>query len=359
MKLNYKQKINNVKPVVVVSRCLGFEACRYDGKMDSCHLIEKLKEFVEIITVCPETQIGLETPRETIRLVKENEDAPLKLLQHKTERELSVEMIEFGEKFLLSLPKVDGFILKSRSPSCGIKDVKIALSIAALSVAAFWPARSGGASRPGAPVMPASPGCDLASGTVATRSCVGDVLGVSSVDRVESPAGVALLADSGPATGAAAAFLARSAAAFLARSAAAASWAAPLRARSFAALSAARRAADADLRSSWTSGTDVTSPGSVGATVGPAGFLGDRLTGPGRCTGPGVTTAGAVRIGGTAPGGASAKGSVVGGTTPGVSPPGPGLPKPGPAGAPTAGPSDAGVSPSEPGAPSEPGRPGN
>ena len=125
MKLNYKQKINNVKPVVVVSRCLGFEACRYDGKMDSCHLIEKLKEFVEIITVCPETQIGLETPRETIRLVKENEDAPLKLLQHKTERELSVEMIEFGEKFLLSLPKVDGFILKSRSPSCGIKDVKI------------------------------------------------------------------------------------------------------------------------------------------------------------------------------------------------------------------------------------------
>ncbi len=42
-----------------------------------------------------------------------------------TERELSKEMIEFGEEFLLSLPKVDGFILKSKSPSCGIKEVKI------------------------------------------------------------------------------------------------------------------------------------------------------------------------------------------------------------------------------------------
>lgn len=125
MKLSYKERINNIKPVVVVSRCLEFEGCRYNGQMDKCHLVEKLKEFVEFITVCPEVEIGLETPREAIRLVKEDEGAPVKLIQHKTERELSVEMIEFGERFLLKLPKVDGFILKSRSPSCGIKEVKI------------------------------------------------------------------------------------------------------------------------------------------------------------------------------------------------------------------------------------------
>ena len=29
------------------------------------------------------------------------------------------------KKFLEELPKVDGFILKSKSPSCGIKEVKI------------------------------------------------------------------------------------------------------------------------------------------------------------------------------------------------------------------------------------------
>ena len=125
MKLPYKERINNVKPVVVVSRCLGFEGCKYNGQMDSSHLVEKLKDFVDFITVCPEVQIGLETPREAIRLVKENENTPIKLLQYKTERELSKEMIRFGEKFLSELTTVDGFILKGRSPSCGIKEVKI------------------------------------------------------------------------------------------------------------------------------------------------------------------------------------------------------------------------------------------
>ena len=53
MKLSYKERINNVKPIVVVSRCLGFEACRYNGQMDGCNLVEKLKDFVDFITVCP------------------------------------------------------------------------------------------------------------------------------------------------------------------------------------------------------------------------------------------------------------------------------------------------------------------
>ena len=129
MKLSYKERINNVKPVVVVSRCLGFEACRYNGQMDGCNLVDKLNDYVEFITVCPEVQIGLDTPREAIRIVKEDELSPVKLVQHVTERELSTEMVEFGEKFLKDLPKVDGFLLKSKSPSCGIKEVKIYKSI--------------------------------------------------------------------------------------------------------------------------------------------------------------------------------------------------------------------------------------
>jgi uncharacterized protein YbgA (DUF1722 family)/uncharacterized protein YbbK (DUF523 family) len=125
MKSSYNERINRVKPVIVVSKCLGFEKCRYDGQMDSCKLVENLNGFVEIITVCPEVQIGLKTPREAIRLIKESEGTPVKLIQHKSERELGREMTEFGEEFLLNLKSVDGFILKSRSPSCGIKDVKI------------------------------------------------------------------------------------------------------------------------------------------------------------------------------------------------------------------------------------------
>jgi len=125
MKLSYKQRTDNVKPIVVVSRCLGFEACRYNGQLDSSHLVEKLKDFVDFITVCPEVQIGLEVPREAIRLVKENESTAIKLIQPSSKRELSKEMTDFGEAFLSKLSKVDGFILKSKSPSCGIKEVKI------------------------------------------------------------------------------------------------------------------------------------------------------------------------------------------------------------------------------------------
>jgi uncharacterized protein YbgA (DUF1722 family)/uncharacterized protein YbbK (DUF523 family) len=125
MRQSYKERIDNVKPVVVVSKCLGFEACRYNGQFEKCDLVEKLKDFVDFITVCPEVQIGLGTPRESIKLVKEDDAAPLRLIQQATGRELAKEMTEFAEEFLLGLTKVDGFILKSKSPSCGMKEVKI------------------------------------------------------------------------------------------------------------------------------------------------------------------------------------------------------------------------------------------
>ena len=41
------------KPRVVVSKCLEFAACRYDGQMISDSLVRRLKEFVEFVPVCP------------------------------------------------------------------------------------------------------------------------------------------------------------------------------------------------------------------------------------------------------------------------------------------------------------------
>ena len=35
------------------------------------------------------------------------------------------QMMEFAEEFLSNIDDVDGFILKSKSPSCGIRDVKV------------------------------------------------------------------------------------------------------------------------------------------------------------------------------------------------------------------------------------------
>ncbi|GAA0719697.1 DUF523 and DUF1722 domain-containing protein [Clostridium malenominatum] len=115
--------INFEKPRICVSRCLGFEACRYDGQMNSQDFIEKLKGEVEIITVCPEVQIGLPIPRESLRIIKEKEE--LYLIQPKTGGDFTKDMVEFSKEFIGELKDIDGFILKSRSPSCGIKEVKI------------------------------------------------------------------------------------------------------------------------------------------------------------------------------------------------------------------------------------------
>lgn len=111
------------KPIIVISKCLGFESCRYNGGIQNDDFIKKLYDFVEYITVCPEIEIGLSTPREPIRIVQNNGE--LSLVQPKTGKDLSKAMYEFSQEFMNSLENVDGFVLKSRSPSCGIKDVKI------------------------------------------------------------------------------------------------------------------------------------------------------------------------------------------------------------------------------------------
>ncbi|AFQ26324.1 DUF523 and DUF1722 domain-containing protein [Bacillus thuringiensis] len=111
------------KPKVVVSKCLEFDTCRYNGDMIFDVTIQNLKPFVTFIPVCPEVEIGLGIPRETIRIVEEN--GVQKLVQPSTRKDLTEQMQHFSNSFLSTLPDVDGFILKSRSPSCGIKDVNI------------------------------------------------------------------------------------------------------------------------------------------------------------------------------------------------------------------------------------------
>ncbi|MCM8711589.1 DUF523 and DUF1722 domain-containing protein [Clostridium sp. SYSU_GA19001] len=116
---------NNLKPTVVVSRCLGFDYCRYNGDIKPDKFVQKLGNFVNYITVCPEVGIGLPIPRDPIRVVSEKNN--LILYQPSTGKDLTADMNKFSEDFLSSLPEIDGFILKGRSPSCGIKDVKIFL----------------------------------------------------------------------------------------------------------------------------------------------------------------------------------------------------------------------------------------
>ena len=117
------------KVTLVISKCLGDSPCRYDGQKSPCSIVKELKPFSKIIEVCPEQEIGLPTPRESIRLLSKNNS--VQIIEPTTKKNLTPLMNEFAEEFLSSLDEkyITGFLLKSRSPSCGIKDVKIYNSI--------------------------------------------------------------------------------------------------------------------------------------------------------------------------------------------------------------------------------------
>ncbi len=110
------------KPIILISRCLGFEKCRYDGSVINNSTIQNFQKHFNFITVCPEKEIGLGIPRNPVRLVLHNDKKHL--YQPATGKDVTGEMNAFIENFFKKLETVDGFILKHRSPSCGLKGVK-------------------------------------------------------------------------------------------------------------------------------------------------------------------------------------------------------------------------------------------
>jgi uncharacterized protein YbbK (DUF523 family) len=111
------------KPVVVVSKCLGFARCRYDGQILANRFVDQLGKYATFKTICPEIEIGLGVPRCPIRIV--HSGSKRFLYQPATGLDLTRKMNAFSRLYLDSLDKIDGFILKSRSPTCGIGDVKV------------------------------------------------------------------------------------------------------------------------------------------------------------------------------------------------------------------------------------------
>lgn len=113
------------RPKIVVSKCLGFAPCRYDGSVIPDPVVAALRPYVDFVPVCPELEIGLGVPRPPIRLVRNQQ---VKLIQPDTGRDLTPDMASFVQNFLRGLTAVEGFILKNRSPSCALYDAKIHVS---------------------------------------------------------------------------------------------------------------------------------------------------------------------------------------------------------------------------------------
>lgn len=113
------------KPKIVVSECLYGTKCRYDGQGYNDKVIQSLKDYVDIQTVCPELAIGLSIPRVPIRIEMNKENEEYRLVDYNSKNDYTNQMTEFSEEFINGLDDIDGFILKSRSPTCGLKDAKV------------------------------------------------------------------------------------------------------------------------------------------------------------------------------------------------------------------------------------------
>lgn len=109
-------------PRVVVSRCLEFSEVRYNGSVIPDKAVHRMQSYVEFIPICPEVEIGLGVPRDVIRIVEGEVE---QLVQPKTGENLTETMKRFSKGFLNGIPDVEGFLLKNRSPTCGMHDVKV------------------------------------------------------------------------------------------------------------------------------------------------------------------------------------------------------------------------------------------
>ena len=109
-----------------ISACLLGEKVRWDGgdKKDS-FITGTLGEYFEWVPVCPEVELGLGVPRETLRLVQVGDEVQLQTV--KTGRDLTRQMENCVEKRVSKLEKEDlcGYLLKKNSPSCGLERVRL------------------------------------------------------------------------------------------------------------------------------------------------------------------------------------------------------------------------------------------
>jgi uncharacterized protein YbgA (DUF1722 family)/uncharacterized protein YbbK (DUF523 family) len=111
------------KPRIVSSKCIEFEPCRYNGLIIRSSIVENLRKYAEFHPVCPEVEIGLGIPRDPVRVVEA--EGKMELFQPATEKIFTKKMHDFSESFLNSVYDLDGFILKNRSPSCGVNNIKV------------------------------------------------------------------------------------------------------------------------------------------------------------------------------------------------------------------------------------------
>lgn len=109
-----------------ISSCLLGEEVRFDGgHKKNRFLVDVLGQYVEWFPLCPEVEIGMGTPRESIRL-QGKADNP-RLVGPKSGTDYTEAMQSWARRQLGEVDKwnLHGYVLKKDSPSCGLFRVRV------------------------------------------------------------------------------------------------------------------------------------------------------------------------------------------------------------------------------------------
>ena len=111
---------------VAVSACLLGERVRHDGghKLEPA-MAQALGRCFEWVSICPEVELGMGTPRPPIRL--EEAALGIRLLEPESGRDYTEAMRELARQRAQELEHlgVCGYVWKSSSPSCGLSGVEL------------------------------------------------------------------------------------------------------------------------------------------------------------------------------------------------------------------------------------------
>ena len=109
---------------VGISACLLGEEVRYDGgHKHARYCSQVLSHYFEFRSLCPELEAGLGVPRPAIHL-REHQDG-LRLITTSGNADHTASMEHWIRDALPSLTDLRGFILKAKSPSCGMERIRI------------------------------------------------------------------------------------------------------------------------------------------------------------------------------------------------------------------------------------------
>ncbi|WP_298441767.1 DUF523 and DUF1722 domain-containing protein [uncultured Ferrimonas sp.] len=116
--------MTQAKPIIGVSACVIGHKVRFDsGHKRSAFVDDQLRQLVEFKPLCPEVNVGMTTPRPTIRL--REVAGSIRLMDDKNHIDHTDAMNRYSDEVLPTLSELSGYVVCAKSPTCGMERVKI------------------------------------------------------------------------------------------------------------------------------------------------------------------------------------------------------------------------------------------